>query len=247
MYHYARAVHGPRPCFDGIRAGRTEKTPAGEVVVSTLSAAELAEFNTRVPPVQATRRPIETAGERLLRKQQKEGSTMAKHTKEEFLQLRADGLSVVQIASEWGMKTTPLYTLASQNGWTKPKQTAGEERATEEPVNTSVAEPVSPVYHEEDDPLPDAFPGVQQTPDAVQETVQVVQEQSDPERQMEASSPEEEPHASVSLLVYCPRCKTRHFVQLRILSNPRDDEIVWWGMCPISEEPILAAVDVQAI
>lgn len=333
MYHYAKANHGPRPCFDGIRTGRTETTPPGEVIVSTLSAAELAEFNRRVPPVQAARRPIETDGERLLRKQQKEGTALAQHTQEEYLQLRAEGKTRAQIAAEWGMKEKSLV-----GNW-YPKWG----------------------LRKEDEALQEVPPAVQQTPDTVQETVEAVQDTQDTVQEQTddwpflrrfgvlgdfvyewrqtthswhveiphveykeyassqlltrfsgygptkaeatadyakqairfgwavqdaygadrrvfrwngdswvldhvtrpaagsesahniatAVSGEDQhtaPQATVSLPIDCPRCGTRHFVHLRILSNPlASDRQMWWGTCTNSGEPILAGVEVQLV
>lgn len=55
--------------------------------------------------------------------------------------------------------------------------------------------------------------------------------------------------ASLYLPIDCPRCGQKHFVSLRLLSNsaPDDDKVLWWAMCLLSQEPILASVDVMPI
>ena len=260
MYHYAKVIRGPRWYDGNLRTGRTEKDPAGEVTAFTLSAAELAEFNARVPPVCVKRTLIETDGERLLRTQhkgeqhKKEENSVAKYTKEEYLQLRAQGKSRAQIAAQWGMQEKslignwyPKWGLRKEDEEVLLSATHANVLPADEPVNEPVDKSVEIVDGENDAPeepegkqhgLEDAWDALRYT-DALRNAVRV-----SPHPLVQAPRP-----AELYLPIDCPRCGQEHFVSLRVLTNfhPDAETAAWWGTCPHSAEPILAGVDVRPI
>ena len=268
MYHYAKVIRGPHWYDGNLRTGRTEKDPAGEVTAFTLSAAELAEFNARVPPVRTEKKLIETDGERLLRTQhkceqhKKEENPVAKYTKEEYLQLRAQGKTRAQIAAAWGMLEKslvgnwyPKWGLHKEDEEEALKVKAPSmsevPSASEAPsapgADSPVNKPVETVDSEDaalEEPegkqhgLEDAWDALRYT-DALRNAVRV-----GPHPLVSVPRP-----AELYLSIDCPRCGQEHFVSLRILTNYAGgpETLLWWGICPHGGEPILAGVDVRPI
>ena len=245
MYHYAKVIRGPHWYDGNLRTGRTEKDPAGEVTVRTLSAAELAEFNARVPPVCVKRTLIETDGERLLRTQhkgeqhKKEENSVAKYTKEEYLQLRAQGKSRAQIAAQWGMQEKSLVGNWYPK-WGLRKEDEEEALKVEAP-SMSGAPSASPVDKGVDKPKITYSELPCEASEPGESTEEPAGTDSTEDLQYAPAI------ASLYLPIDCPRCGTRHFVSMRLLSNSDPDRAMWWAMCLLSQEPILAGVDVRPI
>ena len=139
----------------------TRPSPSSEVTTRFLTDEERNELDRRCPrPVIELKQPIQTIGQQ----RYQEGIALAQHTKEAYLQLRAEGKNRAQIAAEWGMKEKSLVGnyLAK---WGLRKEDEDAMLAIVEKSVPPVDKPAPPVDNEEDEPLQDA-------PNAVQEESQ---------------------------------------------------------------------------